>query len=165
MADGGAVGAIDCGTNSTRLLIVDEAGKPVERHMHITRLGEGVDATHMLSPDAIARTIGVLSEYRVLMDRHHVSRARLAATSAARDAGNAQDFFSAAEAVTGVTPELLSGEEEGRLSFAGATAHLGAALMGAGPLLVVDIGGGSTELSAGGGPPPARGPAPPAPRA
>lgn len=144
-----AVAAIDCGTNSTRLLIVDAGGRTLERDMRITRLGEGVDATHKLSAHAIARTVEVLVGYRARMDGHGVARARLVATSAARDAVNADEFFTAAERVTGVRPELLSGDEEGRLSFAGATARLPDSLVGPGPALVVDIGGGSTELAAG----------------
>ncbi len=150
MADGGsAVAAIDCGTNSTRLLIVDETGATVQRLMRITRLGEGVDANHALSMEAIARTAEVLGDYRRAMDVHGVHKGRLVATSAVRDARNAEDFFTAAREATGLRPELLSGEEEGRLSFAGATAHLPVDLVGPGPVLVVDIGGGSTELSIG----------------
>ncbi|HXQ62636.1 MAG TPA: Ppx/GppA phosphatase family protein [Acidimicrobiales bacterium] len=147
--DTGAVAALDCGTNSTRLLIVGADGEVLEREMRITRLGEAVDATHKLSADAIARTVAVLHDYRRAMDRNKVARARLVATSAARDAVNADEFFSAAAEVTGVRPELLSGLDEGRLSFAGATASLPADVRGAQPVLVVDIGGGSTELVAG----------------
>ncbi len=145
----GPVAAIDCGTNSTRLLIVGADGTVLERQMRITRLGEGVDATHELSPGAITRTLDVLGGYRRLMDRHHVVRARLVATSATRDAVNAEGFFSAARRVVGQSPELLSGEEEGRLSFLGATSCLPSECRAGGPLLVVDIGGGSTELAAG----------------
>ncbi len=142
----GPVAALDCGTNSTRLLVVDGDGTVRERLMRITRLGEGVDATHRLSADAIARTVSVLRDYRAVMDRHGVVRARLVATSAARDATNAAEFLSAAHDVTGVSPEILSGLEEGALSFAGATAHVPDERVGPGPVLVVDIGGGSTEL-------------------
>jgi len=145
----GPVAAIDCGTNSTRLLVADADGTVLERRMRITRLGEDVDATRMLSRPAVARTIAVLEEFRGRMDRHGVVRARLVATSAARDATNAGEFLEAARAVTGVVPEILSGREEGALSFAGATAHLGDVVIGPGPVLVVDIGGGSTELVAG----------------
>jgi len=144
-----AVAALDCGTNSTRLLVVSADGTALERQMRITRLGEKVDATRALSPEAVARTVAVLGEYRRLMDLHGVERARLVATSAVRDATNAAEFLSAAEEVTGVHPELLSGLEEGALSFAGATAHVPADRVGPGPVLVVDIGGGSTELAAG----------------
>ncbi len=145
----GPVAAIDCGTNSTRLLVADRDGTVLERRMRITRLGEDVDATRMLARDAVARTIAVLGEYRGLMDGHGVVRARLVATSAARDATNVGEFLDAARDVTGVVPEILSGLEEGALSFAGATAHLGDVAIGPGPVLVVDIGGGSTELVAG----------------
>jgi exopolyphosphatase/guanosine-5'-triphosphate,3'-diphosphate pyrophosphatase len=147
--DAGAVAALDCGTNSTRLLIVAGDGEVLDREMRITRLGEAVDATHKLSADAMARTVAVLADYRRTMDRHGVVRARLVATSAARDAVNADEFFAAAEEATGVHPELLSGLEEGRLSFAGATASLGGDGRERAPVLVVDIGGGSTELVAG----------------
>ncbi len=145
----GPVAAVDCGTNSTRLLVVDGDGAVLERQMRITRLGQGVDATHVLSSDAVVRTVSVLRDYRALMDRHGVVRARVVATSAARDARNAAEFLAAALDVIGVRPEILSGLEEGRLSFAGATAHLPPGSAGPGPVLVVDIGGGSTELAAG----------------
>ena len=137
--------AIDCGTNSTRLLVQDGT-QPLERLMRITRLGEGVNETRTLTAGAIERTSAVLREYREVMDRHGVTKTRLTATSAARDATNRDDFFGAAEQIIGVAPTLLSGQEEGRLSFLGATAELDPAL---GPFLVVDIGGGSTEFSYG----------------
>jgi exopolyphosphatase/guanosine-5'-triphosphate,3'-diphosphate pyrophosphatase len=143
------VAALDCGTNSTRLLVTAADGAVLERHMRVTRLGEGVDATHKLNAEAIARTLAVLADYRVLMDGHGVGRARLVATSAARDAANVEEFFSAAQRVSGVEPELLSGLEEGRLSFAGATAHLPPDADPGATTMVVDIGGGSTELAAG----------------
>ena len=139
------VAAIDCGTNSVRLLVAD-GGRTVERLMRITRLGQGVDATGRLADDAIERTLAVLREYREVMDRHGAGRVRMTATSAARDATNRDDFFDAAEEVLGVRPELLSGREEGELSFLGATAELDPS---GGPFLVVDIGGGSTEFSFG----------------
>ncbi len=141
---------IDCGTNSTRLLVADDAGRTVERLMRITRLGQGVDATGGLAEAAIARTVAVLQEYRQVMDRHGVEKVRITATSAARDAENRDDFFAAATAVVGVTPELLGGDEEARLSFLGATAELDP---DDGPFLVVDIGGGSTEFAVGSGEP------------
>jgi exopolyphosphatase/guanosine-5'-triphosphate,3'-diphosphate pyrophosphatase len=147
--DAGAVAALDCGTNSTRLLIAGGRGEILAREMRITRLGEDVDATHKLSADAMARTVAVLRDYKAMMDGYGVTRARLVATSAARDAVNADEFFAAAGDATGVRPELLDGLEEGRLSFAGATASLPADLSGTGPVLVVDIGGGSTELVTG----------------
>src|SRR5665213_858214 len=88
-----AVAAIDCGTNSTRLLVADAEGRPLERLMRITRLGQGVDATGRLAPEAIERCVAVLVEYRQVMDRLGVGRGRLAATSAARDATNGADFL------------------------------------------------------------------------
>ncbi len=142
----GGLAAIDCGSNSTRLLVVDPSGRPLVRLMHITRLGRGVDGERRLAPDAIARTVEVLDDYRAVMDDCGVARVKMTATSAARDARNRETFFSAAEAIVGVRPELLTGEEEGRLSFAGATAGLDGA--GA-PYLVADIGGGSTEVAVG----------------
>ena len=145
MADARVVASVDCGTNSTRLLVHD-GSRTVERLMRITRLGEMVDDTRRLQPDAIGRTLTVLREYRDVMDRFGVTDVRMAATSAARDAVNRDDFFDAAERIVGVRPELLSGLEEGRLSFLGATAELDPAL---GPFLVVDIGGGSTEFAYG----------------
>jgi exopolyphosphatase / guanosine-5'-triphosphate,3'-diphosphate pyrophosphatase len=137
--------AIDCGTNSTRLLVHD-GQRSVERLMRITRLGQGVDATGRLAADAIDRTLDVLREYREVIDRLGATKTRMTATSAARDAQNRDAFFDGARAVIGVDAELLSGDEEGRLSFAGATTDLEP---GDGPFLVVDIGGGSTEFSYG----------------
>ncbi len=140
------VAAVDCGTNSTRLLVVGDDGPILDRRMRITRLGQDVDRTRQLAPEAIARTIEVLREYRKVMDEYGVGAVRMTATSAARDAINRDEFFDAAEEVIGVRPELLSGAEEARLSFIGATAELDPA---AGPYLVVDIGGGSTEFAVG----------------
>jgi exopolyphosphatase/guanosine-5'-triphosphate,3'-diphosphate pyrophosphatase len=143
------VAAIDCGTQSTRLLIAYAGGATVERLNRITRLGQGVDRTATLAPDAIDRTVGVLREYKAALDRHGVRRVRVTATSAARDATNREEFFSAAESVVGVRPQLIGGAEEGRLSFEGATSELDPS---SAPWLVVDIGGGSTELIVGPGP-------------
>jgi exopolyphosphatase / guanosine-5'-triphosphate,3'-diphosphate pyrophosphatase len=151
-----ALAAVDCGTNSTRLLVADASGRPLERLMRITRLGYGVDRTKALDPGAIDRTVAVLREYRTVMDDLGVGAVRITATSAARDATNREDFFAAATEAVGARPELLGGEAEGALSFAGATAELDPA---AGPYLVVDIGGGSTELAVG--PDPARAPSAP----
>lgn len=139
------VAAVDCGTNSTRLLIGDGA-RSVERLMRITRLGHGVDATGRLAPEAIDRVVTALGEFRELIDEHGVQRVRATATSAARDASNREEFFDAAERAFGVRPELLSGIEEGHLSFAGATAELD---VKDAPFLVLDIGGGSTEFVVG----------------
>ena len=141
--------AIDCGTNSTRLLVTRGAGADkhaIARVNTITRLGSGVDRTGRLDPAAIDRTADVLQQYRKILDEHGVDRIRMTATSAARDAENRDDFFAAAEDVVGVRPELLSGDEEAELSFRGATAELDPA---DGPFLVVDIGGGSTEFILG----------------
>jgi exopolyphosphatase/guanosine-5'-triphosphate,3'-diphosphate pyrophosphatase len=120
--------------------------EPLERLMRITRLGQGVDATGRLDPEAIERTLAVLREYRGVLDRFGVERVRMTATSAARDAENHDEFFEAAADAVGVRPELLPGHEEGRLSFRGATYELDP---GRGPFLVVDIGGGSTEFVVG----------------
>lgn len=150
--DGARVAAIDCGTNSTRLLVgelgADGRLVTIERLMRITRLGRGTDATGLLDPAAVERTVEVLREFRTVMDRHGVApgRVRIAATSAARDAANRDEFFDAAEAAVGARPELLSGAQEAQLSFLGATADLDPAL---GPFLVMDIGGGSTETAVG----------------
>ena len=145
--------AIDIGTNSTRLLVA-ELDRPdgslvtLDRRMTITRLGQGVDATRALAPEAIARTVDALRTYRDAIDAvGGIATVRATATSAARDATNRDDFFSAATDVLGVTPELLSGSEEARLSFLGATTGLAA--VAPAPYLVVDIGGGSTEFVVG----------------
>jgi exopolyphosphatase/guanosine-5'-triphosphate,3'-diphosphate pyrophosphatase len=137
-----AVAALDCGTNSTRLLISVPDHDDV-RLMRITRLGQGVDATGKLDPEAIDRTLSVLREYRGLMDAHKVRRARLVATSAVRDADNGAEFLQAASEVVGVEAELLDGNAEGALAFAGATASLD---VPAERVAIIDIGGGSTEL-------------------
>jgi len=143
------VAAIDCGTNSIRLLIADKVDgglQDVHREMRIVRLGQGVDATGQFAPDALARTKAALVDYAELLRSFTVPKVRMVATSAARDAANRDEFFDAAEAVLGVRPELLSGLEEGRLSFRGATSELDPA---SGPFLVFDIGAGSTEISYG----------------
>jgi exopolyphosphatase / guanosine-5'-triphosphate,3'-diphosphate pyrophosphatase len=118
----------------------------LERHNTITRLGQGVGASGRLADEAIERTVACLRDYRELLERHGVDRVRLAATSAARDAANRDALFDVAEAVVGARPELLTGDEEGRLAFTGATGELDPSL---GPFLVVDIGGGSTEFIVG----------------
>lgn len=143
------VGAIDMGTNSTRLLVadVDRAGadarlEPLDRRMQITRLGQGVDADRRLRPEAVERTLVVLREYKAALDELGVDSLRAVATSAARDAADTDAFFGPVTELLEQEPELLSGEEEARLSFLGATAGLDEPA----PYLVVDIGGGSTEL-------------------
>jgi exopolyphosphatase/guanosine-5'-triphosphate,3'-diphosphate pyrophosphatase len=140
-----AVAAIDIGTNSVRLLVRRD-GADVVRLTTITRLGQGVGVTGMLTAEAIERTLDCLGAYRAILDAHGVSRVRMVATSAARDATNRDELFDAAAGVVGVRPELLDGDEEGQLAFAGATAGLDPA---DGPFLVVDIGGGSTEFVVG----------------
>ena len=137
--------AVDCGTNSTRLLISDGRSQ-IERHMRVTRLGAGVDRTGRLDPEAIERTLSVMRDYRVIMDRYEVAGVRIAATSASRDAANREDFFGPATEILGAAPELISGAEEAQLSFNGATRDLPPV---AGRSLVVDIGGGSTEFALG----------------
>jgi len=143
------VAAIDMGTNSTRLLIAEVTGHGadaestiLDRRMRITRLGQGVDASRRLHPDAIGRNLAVLREYENVISRFAVERTRAAATSAARDAANRGELFGPASEILGVTPELLSGEEEAQLSFLGATRDI----TEPGPYLVADIGGGSTEI-------------------
>ena len=143
---GRVVAAVDCGTNSTRLLVSRGGVETLERHSIVTCLGQGVDASGRLAGEAIGRTITVLEDYRRIMDRLGVEAVRATATSAARDAQNAGEFFDAAAAVLGVHPELLDGETEARLGFEGATAGLDPAR---GPFLVADIGGGSTEFGFG----------------
>ncbi len=121
----GIVASIDMGTNSTRLLVVDTStGEVLDRLMTITRLGEGVDATGELAEEAIDRTLAVLRSYKGIMDSRGVSKCRAVATSAARDASNRDRLFNGVTDVLGVQPELLSGSEEGRLSFIGATSDL-----------------------------------------
>src|SRR5262249_44159635 len=146
------LGAIDIGTNSVRLLVADVDGtgetaalEPLDRRMHITRLGQGVDESRRLNPEAISRTLDVLREYRGALDELDVEGARATATSAARDATNRDDFFGPAADVLHFEPELIPGEEEARLSFLGATAGIHEPA----PYLTVDIGGGSTEFVVG----------------
>jgi exopolyphosphatase/guanosine-5'-triphosphate,3'-diphosphate pyrophosphatase len=144
------IAALDMGTNSTRLLVARPTGdgtlETLDRRNTITRLGQGVGATGRLGDEAIERTLAALRGYRTIMDGHGVDRVRIAATSAARDAANRDELFDAVEEVVGARPELLTGDAEGRLSFAGATGELDPA---DGPFLVVDIGGGSTEVVVG----------------
>jgi exopolyphosphatase/guanosine-5'-triphosphate,3'-diphosphate pyrophosphatase len=143
---GETFGAVDVGTNSVRLLIVDAHGAELTREMQITRLGRGVDATGRLADDAIARTLEVLEGYAAQLRAHGTRYVRATATSATRDAVNAVAFTEPATALLGTAPEVIGGHEEAALSFAGATADLDAA---DGPFLVFDIGGGSTEFIVG----------------
>jgi exopolyphosphatase/guanosine-5'-triphosphate,3'-diphosphate pyrophosphatase len=145
------VAAVDCGTNSLRLLIAAaSAAGPAEllRRSEIVRLGAGVDANRRIAPDALARTLAVLDSYAADIERHGVHRVRMVATSATRDAGNRDVFAGSVRSVLGVEPEVITGAEEASLSFAGATRELdpGVHLP---PHLVVDIGGGSTEFVLG----------------
>ena len=148
------VGAIDCGTNSIRLLIVDQLNgqlRDVHREMRIVRLGQGVDATGHFAPDALERTRTALTDYAVLLNKHRVERLRMVATSAARDAANRDVFFAMTADILGaVIPgsvaEMISGAEEAELSFRGAIDELDSA---AAPFVVVDLGGGSTEVVLG----------------
>jgi exopolyphosphatase/guanosine-5'-triphosphate,3'-diphosphate pyrophosphatase len=142
------VAAIDCGTNSIRLLIADVTGDrltDVARRMELVRLGEGVDRTGFLQPGAIERTRQALLGYAAEIAELGVGRVRMCATSASRDASNAADFRSMVRSVLGVDPEVITGDEEARLSFAGAV-H---GLVADPPYLIVDIGGGSTEFVTG----------------
>jgi len=152
------VAAIDCGTNSLRLLVADvDTGlrrlADVVRRMEIVRLGQGVDATGRLAPDALDRTLHTLAEYADIIHRSGATSVRMVATSATRDAANAAEFSAAVTMILGQPPEVLTGGEEAALSFAGATAELPAGAAGEsplpGPYLVVDIGGGSTEFVIG----------------
>jgi exopolyphosphatase/guanosine-5'-triphosphate,3'-diphosphate pyrophosphatase len=148
------VAAIDCGTNSIRLLVADvttsDGGerslRDVHREMRVVRLGQGVDATGELHPDAIARTRAALVDYTNVLRRKGTERVRMVATSATRDAANKSDFFDMTREVLGVEAEVITGDEEARLSFTGAVSDLDGA---EGPFLVSDIGGGSTELVLG----------------
>ena len=154
------VAAIDCGTNSLRLLVADadpHRGTLTDlvRRMEIVRLGQGVDATGRLAPDALARTFRVLAEYAAIVADSAAVAVRMVATSATRDAANAAEFVRGVTQILGVPPEVLSGGQEASLSFIGATAELASPGPGrerfAPPYLVVDIGGGSTEFVLGGG--------------
>ncbi len=143
------VAAIDCGTNSVRLLIADVSGSSlvdVARRMEIVRLGEGVDLTGRLADVAIERTRKALIGYAAEIAELGVDRVRMCATSASRDASNAADFQAMVRATLGVDPEVITGDAEARLSFTGAVRGL----IAQGPYLVVDIGGGSTEFVVGG---------------
>lgn len=150
------VAAIDCGTNSIRLLVADaEVAGPggavrlhdLTRQMRIVRLGQGVDRTGRLDPAAIERTLEATREYKQMIEHLGADSVRFVATSATRDASNRADFVEAVHAVLGVEPEVVPGTEEASLSFRGAVSGVGAHAHR--PLLVVDIGGGSTELVVG----------------
>ncbi len=138
--------ALDCGTHTTRLLISTATGQELKRSVTITNLGEGISDTGVLLEPAMLRTQECLAGYRQAMKDYNVSDYRMVATSAARDAHNRDEFFAKITDVMGRSPELLSGEEEARTAFAGATSALNPE---DGPYLVCDIGGGSTEFAFG----------------
>ena len=148
------VGAVDCGTNSIRLLVADvdpESGRLVDldRQMRVVRLGEGVDRTGRIGPEALQRTLRATRDYADRCAELGVERVRFVATSASRDAENRQDFVDGVRALLGVEPEVVAGLEEAELSFTGATRELVAEGLH-GPFVVADIGGGSTEVVRGG---------------
>ncbi|MFR9730015.1 exopolyphosphatase [Saccharopolyspora sp. MS10] len=148
------VAAIDCGTNSIRLLVADVTTssdgvrdlRDVHREMRVVRLGQGVDATGRLAPEALERTRAALVDYAAIARRKGVERVRMVATSATRDAANREDFFAMVREVLGVDAEVITGDEEARLSFIGAVGDFDPA---DGPFVVSDVGGGSTELVVG----------------
>ena len=140
------VAAIDCGTNSIRLLIADIADgkfREVYRNMQIVRLGQGVDQNKAFHPDAIDRTLKAVADFSTEIARRGVSKIRFCATSATRDASNRDLFIDGVNSLLGIKPEVISGEEEAALSFFGATKELH---QSGAPYLVIDIGGGSTEF-------------------
>ena len=137
--------AIDIGSNSTNLLIVNQSGQTLERVVRSTRLGANLATTGALSAESMQRTLECLSEYESLIKQHKVSRRRTVATAACRVANNTNQFFAEVKKISGAEPELISGEIEGALSFVGATSALDEKMS----TLVVDIGGASTELMVG----------------
>ncbi|MFI7341955.1 exopolyphosphatase [Streptomyces sp. NPDC050085] len=148
------VAAIDCGTNSIRLLVADanpETGELVDldRRMTIVRLGQGVDKTGRLAPEALERTFAACREYAAVIKEHGAETLRFVATSASRDAENRDEFVRGVLDILGVEPEVITGDEEAQLSFAGATKELTGRADLEKPYLVVDIGGGSTEFVVG----------------
>jgi exopolyphosphatase / guanosine-5'-triphosphate,3'-diphosphate pyrophosphatase len=150
------VAAIDCGTNSIRLLVADVdprtgALTELDRRMRIVRLGQGVDRTGRLAPEALERTFAACREYAAAIAEYDVpaARVRFVATSASRDAENRDEFVRGVVGLLGVEPEVISGDQEAALSFAGATRELTGEHGLLTPYLVVDIGGGSTEFVLG----------------
>ena len=148
------VAAVDCGTNSIRLLVADvnpATGQLVDldRRMTIVRLGQGVDRTGRLAPEALQRTFAACREYAEVIKHHGAERLRFVATSASRDAENRDDFVGGVLDILGVEPEVISGDQEAEFSFTGATKELTGSDHLAKPYLVVDIGGGSTEFVVG----------------
>jgi exopolyphosphatase / guanosine-5'-triphosphate,3'-diphosphate pyrophosphatase len=143
------VAAVDCGTNSIRLLIT-ESGETIHRELRIVRLGQDVDRTGRLAPEAIERTRAALADYADVIAANDVARVRMVATSATRDAANRDEFVTMVRTTLGADPEVISGREEAELSFAGAVATITGL---GGRVLLVDLGGGSTELVLGGADP------------
>lgn len=148
------VAAVDCGTNSIRLLVADvdpATGQLVDldRRMTIVRLGQGVDRTGRLAPEALERTFAACRDYAAVIKELGAERLRFVATSASRDASNRDDFVRGVVDILGVEPEVITGDEEAELSFTGATKELTGRDDLAKPYLVVDIGGGSTEFVVG----------------
>ncbi|MEU5794350.1 Ppx/GppA phosphatase family protein [Streptomyces sp. NPDC047813] len=148
------VAAIDCGTNSIRLLVADAdpaTGELVDldRRMTIVRLGQGVDRTGRLAPEALERTFAACRAYAAIIKEHGAERLRFVATSASRDAENRDDFVRGVLDILGVEPEVITGDQEAEFSFIGATRELSGRTDLATPYLVVDIGGGSTEFVVG----------------
>ena len=141
---GDALAAIDCGSNSTRLLIADHDGTALRRDMHITRLSQGVDASASLTSEAMERTFDVLKKYREACNELDVTRGLLVATSAVRDAHNASTFLTRARELAGFETTVLRGNEEAAFSYAGATRDLDEVAL---PTMIVDVGGGSSELA------------------
>lgn len=140
--------AVDVGSNSVRLLVVDAAGRRLTRELTITRLGRGVDATGRFDEAALEHTVQTILRYRAIWTAHGVEQAvRIAATAAVRDADDRERFLAEVEAATGLRPEILSGGQEASLAFTGATGAVEVAR----PTAVVDVGGGSTELIVGDG--------------
>ncbi|MGW7756423.1 Ppx/GppA phosphatase family protein [Streptomyces violaceusniger] len=149
------VAAVDCGTNSIRLLVADAdpaTGELIEldRRMKIVRLGQGVDRTGRLAPEALERTFAACREYAEVIGELGAERIRFVATSASRDAENREEFVRGVVEILGVEPEVITGDQEAEFSFTGATKELKGRDHVAGPYLVVDIGGGSTEFVEGG---------------
>lgn len=144
--EGGPIAAIDCGSNTIKLLIGSPPRVDV-RESRTVRLGQGVDATGRLADAALVRAFGAIDEYTALIAQHGVERIRFCATSATRDSANAAEFAAGVRARLGVSPEVLSGAEEAALAFDGAVRNLRDPH--AAPTLVIDIGGGSTELILG----------------
>ncbi len=139
------VAAIDCGTNSIRLLVLRADGEHTQelvREVRLAKLGQGVDATGAFNPDALDRAFTIFAEFATMIEEHGVERIRFVATSAARDATNKQDLFDGVRARLGVDVDVITGAEEARLSSSGVISGV----EGERPLLVIDVGGGSTEL-------------------